>query len=68
MDICWQKQVQKSTKYLYTLSKKHHLCRHPVAYELAVCFCFKKFFKKAKKGQNNFFKYFKTFLLDFYVY
>lgn len=36
MDICWQKQVHKSTKYLYTLSKKHRLCRHPVAYELAV--------------------------------
>jgi len=36
MDICWQKQVIKSTKYLFTLTKKHRLCRHPVAYELSV--------------------------------
>uniref|UniRef100_A0A915EHG5 GATOR complex protein WDR24 n=1 Tax=Ditylenchus dipsaci TaxID=166011 RepID=A0A915EHG5_9BILA len=35
MDICWQKQVYKSTKYLFTLHKSNKLCRHPVAYELS---------------------------------
>ncbi|KAH7727427.1 WD repeat-containing protein 59-like isoform X2 [Aphelenchoides avenae] len=35
VDICWQKQIQKSTKYLFTLTKKHRISRHPVAYELS---------------------------------
>lgn len=37
--MCWRKEAQKSTKYLYILSNNNCLHRHPVSYELIVFIC-----------------------------
>lgn len=43
VDMCWwwqrrpqQQKAMRATKFIYTLSKRHRLCRHPVAYEAPV--------------------------------